>query len=515
MNEPVLIIETPPEEEKNNLSLTDTLFAWICLISAYLFCRISPVNDSPLGGFLFIVSLFAVSTVFLKIKGASFTPMAVISALSAVILCLGLVLSDNGVIHFFAYTYALVTYLYFVYAAFGNSLKKGFSDLVAIDYFKALFILPFVRFGALFAAVFSNKKGSKAFRRLLIGIGIAIIPTVMVLALLSYDASFNKLIDKIFDFEFGDLWSHFVSICLAFPLSAFGYGLFVSASEKQCEDKITADGCKNTSEKIKIAPLLTVAAATLPILVLYVIFFISQWKYYISGFTGVLPKGFVYSEYAREGFFQLCIVSVINLIIIALVSSFSKRNTKTRSAAAKVICILYAISSLVLIATAIAKLSMYIGIYGLTPLRVYAAWFEVVLAVIFILIILKQFIPRFNVVISSFAVLVVCFALLCVGNIDGCIADYNVDKYLDGSLNSVDIDLLRDLGDSAVPALVRLEEATAGNINSHADAALDLFARWHTEKEEEENIFSYTLPTYRAKALLKERIEEQSYAEKN
>ncbi|MBR4880965.1 MAG: DUF4173 domain-containing protein [Clostridia bacterium] len=506
MNDPNIIVQSPVKEEKN-ISLTDTLFAWICLISAYLFCRISPINDSPLGGFLFLVSLFAVTTVFLKIKGARFTPMAVISALSALILCLGLVLSDNAVIHFFAYTYALVTYLYFVYAAFGNSLKKGFSDLILIDYFKTLFILPFVRLGNLFAAIFSNKKGSKAFKRLVIGIAIAIIPTFTVLVLLSYDSSFNDLIDKLFDFEFGDLWSHFVSILLAFPLSVFGYGLFVSASEKECKDKITAEGCKEAGEKIKFAPLLTLSAATLPIFTLYVIFFVSQWKYYVSGFTGILPEGFVYSEYAREGFFQLCIISVINLVIITLVSTFAKRDTRLNTAISKAICILYSLSSLVLISTAIAKLSMYIGIYGLTPKRIYAAWFEAVLAVIFILIILKQFIPRFNVVISSFAVLVVCFALLCVGNIDGCIADYNVDKYLDGSLNSIDIDLLRDLGDSAVPALVRLEEATAGNINSNANAALDLFARWYAENEEDENIFSYTLPTYRAKALLKDRIE--------
>ncbi len=509
MNEPALIIETP-NEEKNNLSLTDTLFAWISLISAYLFCRISPIHQSPLGGFLLIVSLFVITTVFLAIKGAKFTPITVIAAVSAVVLCLGLILSDNPIIHFFSYTYALVTYLYYVYAAFGNSLKNGFCDLVVIDYFKALFVLPFVRFGALFAAVFSNKKGSKAFRRLLIGIGIAIIPTVMVLALLSYDASFNKLIDKIFDFEFGDLWSHFVSICLAFPLSAFGYGLFVSASEKNCKDKITAEGCKNTSEKIKIAPLLTVSAATLPIFVLYVIFFISQWKYYISGFTGVLPEGFVYSEYAREGFFQLCMISVINLIIIALVSSFSKRNTKVRSAVTKVICILYALSSLVLIATAIAKLLMYIGIYGLTPLRVYAAWFEAVLAVIFLLIIIKQLVPKLNVVISSVAVLVVCFAVLCLGNVDGFIADYNVDRYLDGSLDRVDIDILRDLGDSAVPALVKLEKATEDeklHIYNLTVNALDDMAERMLEQEDDENIFSYTLPTYRAKVLLKDRID--------
>ncbi len=510
MNEPVLIIETPPEEEKNNLSLTDTLFAWICLISAYLFCRVSPIHQSPLGGFVLIFSLYIITTVFLALKGARFTPMAVISALSAILLCLGLILSDNPVIHFFSYTYALVTWLYYAYAAFGNSLKKGFSDLVAIDYFKALFVLPFTKLGALFAAVFSNKKGSKAFRRLIIGIGIAIIPTVIVLALLSYDASFNKLIDKIFDFEFADLWSHLVSIGLAFPLSAFGYGLFVSAHDKSYSDKITAEGCKKASEVIKFAPLLTVSAATLPILGLYIIFFVSQWKYYISGFTGVLPEGFVYSEYAREGFFQLCAVSVINLIIIALVSSFSKRNTKAKSVVTKVICVLYSLSSLVLISTAIAKLSMYIGIYGLTPLRVYAAWFECVLAVIFLLIILKQFVPKLNIVISSLAVLVICFSVLCIGNIDGFIADYNVDRYLEESLDNVDTEILFDLGDSAVPALIRLEKETKGRdrqVNIHANDILNRIANSIVDNEKDENIFSYTLPDYRARALIKDRLD--------
>ncbi len=509
MNEPVVINEVPVEE-KNNLSLTDTLFAWISLICAYLFCRVSPIHDSPAGGFLLIVSLYVITTVFLAVKGAKFTPMAVIAATSSVVLSLGLILSDNAMIHFFSYTYALVTYLYYVYASFGNSLKKGFCDLIAIDYFKALFVLPFVRFSALFTAVFTGKKGGKTLRRLLVGIGIAIIPTAIIFSLLSYDSSFNKLIEKMFDFEFSDVWSHLVSITLAFPLSAVGYGLFISASENSMKDKITAEGCRDASEKVRFAPVLTMSVATLPILAVYVIFFISQWKYYISGFTGVLPKGFVYSEYAREGFFQLCTVSVINLVIIALLSSFSKRNTKVKSVVIKIIAILYSTASLVLIATAIAKLSMYIGIYGLTPKRVYAAWLECVLAVIFILIILKQFIPKFNVVISSVAVLVVCFAVLCVGNVDGFIADYNVDRYLDGTLDDVDVDMFIDLGDSAVPALVKLEKATKDKNHSvrvRANTILNNTAQDLFEQEKEENIFSYTLPTCRAKALLKDRID--------
>ena len=161
------IINEAPIEEKNNLTLTDTLFAWICLISAYLFCRISPINDSPLGGFIFIVSLYAVTTVFLIIKGGKLGFVSIGAALSAVVLSCSLILCDNPFIHFFAYTYALVTWLYYVYAVFGNSVKKGFCDLVAIDYFKSLFVLPFVKLGALFAAIFTSKKGGKAHVKIL------------------------------------------------------------------------------------------------------------------------------------------------------------------------------------------------------------------------------------------------------------------------------------------------------------------------------------------------------------
>ncbi|MBR6514591.1 MAG: DUF4173 domain-containing protein [Clostridia bacterium] len=514
MNGSVITPEAP-KEKGNVLTPSEIVFAWICLISAYLFCRVFPVTLSPMGGFLLTLCLYIVTTVFIKIKGGKLKFMPILAAISALLMSSALVLSSNGVIRFFAYSYALMTYIYYVYSAFGNSLKKGFSDLVLIDYFKALFILPYVRFIALFVAVFSNKKGNKAFRRIVIGICIAVIPTLIVLALLSYDSAFTDLLDKIFNFSLGDLWSHFVSFLFAFPIAAYGFGLFIASKENRCQKIIDAEGCQSASAVIKIIPALTSAVATLPIFVLYVIFFISQWKYYISGFTGVLPKGFVYSRYAREGFFQLCVVSVINLIIISVVSTFSKKNTKPSSVAKRIICILYSLSSLVLIATAMAKLSMYIGIYGLTPLRVYAAWLEIVLALIFILVILKQFIPKFNLIISSFAVLVLCFALLCVGNVEGFIANYNVDRYLNDKRGSVDVELLRDLGDAAVPALIRLEKGTENNNKyiymrvNHDNVAktLDGMAERMLEREKDMDIFSYTLPTYRAKALLKDRMD--------
>ena len=49
-------------------------------------------------------------------------------------------------------------------------------------------------------------------------------------------------------------------------------------------------------------------------------------------------------------------------------------------------------------------------------------------------------------------------ALLTLSNYNGIIADYNVDRYIEGDLESVDLDELYDLGTPALPALLRYVE---------------------------------------------------------
>ena len=507
------------QEQKTNsvreYTALESAFAWICYIAAYLFCRVYPVNESPLGGLLLTAAIYIATFVILKIKGTHFAPLPCTVALSAVVVASSLIVSDNPTIHFFAYTYALVSYCYFVSACLENRLKKDLCDLIVIDYIKSLFVLPFCSFGAIGKALFTGraKKGGNTFAKILIGLAVAIVPTSIVLVLLSYDPSFNVLLEEIFDFNAGDAISHFFSFLFAFPLSAYGYGIFISACDGKCKDRITLEGCQKTAKDIKIAPLLTILASTLPILTIYVIFFVSQWKYYISGFTGVLPENLSYADYAREGFFQLCAVSVIDLIIIVLIMSLTKKENKACSVILKILCIIYSVATLVLIATALAKMIMYINYYGLTPKRVYVAWFEVVLAVVFLIVILKQFIPKLNAVAVSLAVLVVCFAALALSNVDGIIAEYNVDRYLDGTLDTVDLEMLDEMGDPAVPALVRLsdtlkERGTSKVLHGETEYIIKNTVREHeSDIEDEDDIFSFTLPTYRARQAIKDRME--------
>lgn len=505
-----------PAPKVRQFTMLESIFAWLCLFAGYAFCRVTSVTRHPLGGFLFVLALFFASAFVLKLKGNHFTVLPVLAAVSAVTVSAALIVCANSAIHFWAYVYALVMYIYFVFASTGNTAEKGFSDLWTADFFKAAFIMPFFSFAQIFSALFSGrtKNGGAFLLKLLLGMVFTIVPTVAVLVLLSYDASFTALLKNIFSFTLRDVFSHIGSMLLGVPIAMYIFGLFISSADKKCSDIMTADQCRSASRSIKIAPGVTVLAAVLPLLGIYLLFFISQWQYYISGFSGVLPEEFNYAEYAREGFFQLCTVSVINFAVIACISLFMRREKKRSVVLLRTLSVVLAVFTLVLISTAAAKMIMYINCYGLTPKRVYASWLMGVLAILFILIIVKQFASRLKLLSVSLSVCVVCFAGLALSGTDALIAKYNVDRYLEGNLKTVDIAAMESLGDSAVPHMVRLAEALdekngtdiskfTPKKNTYDELYSDLaVSLYKAAGEQKQDIFSLTLPRLKAAAAL-------------
>ena len=151
-------------------------------------------------------------------------------------------------------------------------------------------------------------------------------------------------------------------------------------------------------------------------------------------------------------------MSVINLVIIAALTLLLRRQTAAPPRVLRILSLLFAIFTLILIATALSKMVLYIRIYGLTPKRVYATWGMVVLAAIFVLVIIKQFVRRLQLVALAMTVTVTLFTLLSLSGIDSLIASYNVDRYINGTLPTVDVEAFEQLGEAAVPAVVRLAE---------------------------------------------------------
>lgn len=262
--QPQSVAHIKPQRE---YSKKDTFFAFWCYTLSYLFCLTIPINENPLGAFIVIILMFAGTFAFMISKGKKLQPMPVLVGLSAVVMCFSLILTSNGFLHFFAFVYALSAYCYFLYGMSSENIFR-FKDSIVIDFLKAIFVLPFFSFTSLFTAMFSgkNNKSGRVLLKILIGVFVTIIPTVIILLLLSYDSMFTDLLGRIFDFNGLDIFNHIASLIFALPVGAYVFGLFISSNDKKCDRILTADFCKEKLGFIRIAPMLTVLVAVLPIL---------------------------------------------------------------------------------------------------------------------------------------------------------------------------------------------------------------------------------------------------------
>ena len=441
---------------RKTASPMERAYAWLLLGAGYLFWRVFPMSEKPLGAVLFLLSLYVLTFLFVLRGRTHFGSVQKLVLLSVLLASLAALLWDNGFLSFICFVYLMMAYCYLVYAASGNTLEEGLSTLVGADLVRALLVYPFSSFSKLFPALSpGHGKGIwKSVLKVLLGLFLAVLPTFLALSLLSYDSGFSALIERLFSFDSEKLIENLLRLVFGIPVAMYLFGLYVSSVSGSCREKLNAFSRRSAADRRRILSLTTAAAAVLPLLAVYGIFFFSQWSYYTSAFSGVLPQGLSYASYAREGFFQLCAVAGMNFLVMLCILRYVNRK---RPALLRTLCIMLALFTLILLGTAASKLYLYIARYGLTPDRVYAAWFMGLLAVLFVLQIVGQFVPSFKTLPLCLAVTVVLFLLFALSGPNRWIAEYNVGRYLSGSAEEIDLDMLGELGDDAVPSLVRLE----------------------------------------------------------
>ncbi|MFJ6694502.1 DUF4153 domain-containing protein [Streptomyces sp. NPDC091272] len=198
----------------------------------------------------------------------------------------------------------------------------------------------------------------------------------------------------------------------------------------------------------------------LPLVVLNLLFaaFIAvQLAVLLGGYAKVLDEtGLSYSEYARQGFWQLLWATVLTLVVIAFAKRWAPRGnggdrTLVRSVLG-VLCLL----TLVVVASALSRMNLYVDMYGLTRLRISVAAVELWLGLVIVLILAAgvfgaRLLPR--AIAASAGAAVVAFGLMSP---DALIAQSGVQRFAEHK--SIDIDYLQGLSADAVPALNRLPE---------------------------------------------------------
>ncbi|MBQ8978134.1 MAG: DUF4173 domain-containing protein [Oscillospiraceae bacterium] len=325
--------------------------------------------------------------------------------------------------------------------------KNFFSDLIT-----AFCVQPLENMGEVFGAVRSGTKGrtGSGVKNVVIGLFFALPATIVVAILLSSaDDGFARIMEELFDNAFARIFICLIQILLGIPAAMYLYGACYASSHRDApyeEDSYIKDSAR-------IIPAAAGVISAVPLCAMYVIFFCSQLSHYLSSFVNVLPTGETYAAYARQGFFELCVVALINLGMIAALNIMCARSEGKKAASVRIMTIVLCVFTLMLIATALAKMAMYINVYGLTQLRTYTSWFMILLALIFVIIAVSTAAEKLNAPRLMAAVFTVMFAVLSFANTDGLIARYNMERYLDGSLPNLNISSMSELSSDAHPAL--------------------------------------------------------------
>jgi len=141
-------------------------------------------------------------------------------------------------------------------------------------------------------------------------------------------------------------------------------------------------------------------------------------------------------------------------------------------AAVKALALFLCVFSLILVATALSKMLLYMNRFGLTRQRVRTSVFMLYLAAVLLALGLRLFVKRVPVLrlaVGLGAALLICLSL---SNVDGLVARYNVSAWKSGRLDSLDMKTVCELGDGAVPTLVELAACEDGQIAAAAEQEL-------------------------------------------
>ena len=352
--------------------------------------------------------------------------------------------------------------VYWVIYTTGLPLMGKTSNFIGLDFLNGLLNVPFKNFDTQFKSfAFLGRKKTATVGKVFsiaLGIAFALIIGGMVLPLLleADSGGFAKITSSCLQYlqsmrnEIAELIFHLI---IAIPTAAYIFGLVAGSVHKRSCFPFKKDNLEKNLSSLRLLPMATVYTMLGFICVLYVVFIVSQLPYFFSAFMGERPEGWlIYSEYARKGFFELCTIAAINLSLLTAANLFSIRQ-RMAGPVLKVFNVLLALLTLVLISTAFSKMALYIGAYGLSVRRLLPSVFLVFLAIICGGVIVMQK-RQFSILRLAAITGAVMLCLLSLLNPDGFVARYNAQRYLAGTLSSLDVDILYHGGPAGVePAL--------------------------------------------------------------
>ena len=364
--------------------------------------------------------------------------------------------------------YLIVSFLIIIFSSLVAEVNKSdWSDIRFIgDIVKRVFVpfgfihKPFI---TLFRINVHEGKGSKS--RVLPKIFLGILISVPVLAIIIWLLSSADILLKAFD-----------------------------EREKSTYGKI--------KWKLFFDPVMLLTILVL-INVIYAVFSAIQFAYLFGGSSFVLPSSYTYAEYARRGFFELVIVSIINFGILLFGIVFVKKDNKRIFTAIRAFLTLLVAFTFVLLSSAFYRMLVYEQAYGFTYLRVFVQAFMIMLFFLFIVNIIYIWYPKLPIIKSYFIISLAVYIILNFANVDVIIAKNNINRYFE--TGQIDMVYLKGLSYDAAPEMQRLLISASDSSDPEEKQIAEEITKYFNEKkselEDQKSWQSFNISRYKAENI--------------
>lgn len=464
-----------PQEPPLPAGKKEFLFGICAAFCGYLLCNFTFFGGFDLGFALLVMACLGGTGAYLIRSGCRLTGYSGTLLALCFVIAAGFGRSDDGLVKFVMTLFLLVAGdLALCLLAGRNRFQTGgvlsLLDAPMSFLFNGVGPLP----QALRGVANTLKNGGPAVRRAgAIGIGLAVAVPVLVMLiplLMSADAAFYGLVQLLPELDLAQL---VVTGMFGSGITCLIYTRGVALRHRTAEMPRLAIGRITVSH-------LTVNTVLAVVDFVYLAYLLSQLAYFVGGFSGILPEDYTMAQYARQGFFEMGYLCVINLGIIALAVGLVKKKEGAAPLSTRLLCLFIGIVTVFLVAAASAKMFLYIGGYGLTRLRVLTEVVMLFLCAATVVVCLWLFLPKLQYMkIVLILGLTVGAAVLWV-DVDTVVAGYNVSAYQSGTLDSIDLDYLDDLGDGAIPAIAQLREDEDPQVAQRAREIIRTQnTRWH------------------------------------
>ncbi|WP_041701837.1 DUF4153 domain-containing protein [Gottschalkia acidurici] len=297
----------------------------------------------------------------------------------------------------------------------------------------------------------SKNKENPVRKAVIRGLIISIPLLAVILGLLrSADAMFSYHIKNIIDiFNYMNIEKLIGHTIVILFVTNYSVGFLWSL---RCDEEI--DSNKRKIECKLSWNSITVLTIICCISIVYLIFSVVQISYLYGDSENIIKSGFTYAEYARRGFFELVIVTLINFTILILSINFTKVDGRKVAVALKVLYSLLIIFTFNMIFSSFYKMNLYEQAFGYTRLRILVQIFIVYLGALLLIVLSKVWKKKIKALKLGLIVSMAFYIGLNFINIDKLIIKNNIDRYFE--TGNIDMEYITSLSCDGIEEMERL-----------------------------------------------------------